>query len=90
MESPSSTTDISSIRRSVDESLAKIDSLIESLKLETEKIRSAIEKRIEELALTRYTATEQQKEELDNFLKDPYVIIPKRESEFYGVSGKLY
>ncbi len=74
MEPPSSTTaaDISSIRRSVDESLAKIDLLIESLKLEKEKIRSTIEKRIEELALTRYTTTEQ-KEELDNFLKEPYV-----------------
>ena len=84
MESPSSTTDISSIRRSVDESLAKIDSLIESLKLEREKIRSTIEKRIEELTLTRYTATE----ELDNFLKEPYVIIPKRENEFYVIAPR--
>ena len=89
MEPPSSTTaaDISSIRRSVDESLAKIDILIESLKLEKEKIRSTIEKRIEELALTRYTTTEQ-KEELDNFLKEPYVIIPKRESEFYVIAPR--
>ena len=89
MEPPSSTTaaDISSIRRSVDESLAKIDILIESLKLEKEKIRSTIEKRIEELALTRYTTTEQ-KEELDNFLKEPYVIIPKKENEFYVIAPR--
>ncbi len=92
MEPPSSATaiDISSIRRSVDESLAKIDLLIESLKLEKEKIRSTIERRIEELALTRYSATtaEQQKEELDNFLKEPYVMIPKRENEFYVIAPR--
>lgn len=40
----SSSTDTSSIRRSVDESLAKMDILIESLKLEREKVRSTFEK----------------------------------------------
>jgi hypothetical protein len=91
MESPSSTTtataDISSIRRSVEESLSRIDLLIESLKLEKEKIRSTIEKRIEELTLTRYTELQQQ--ELDEFLKEPYVIIPKREeNEFYVIAPR--
>ncbi|MDG6996855.1 MAG: hypothetical protein JRN52_13120 [Nitrososphaerota archaeon] len=76
-------TDISSIRRSVDESLAKMDSLIESLKLERENIRSTIEKRVEELTITRYTKEQQQ--ELDEFFKEPYVIIPKRENEFYVI-----
>ncbi|MGH2639087.1 MAG: hypothetical protein ACRDF4_07395 [Rhabdochlamydiaceae bacterium] len=89
METPSTTTDISSIRRSVDESLAKMDSLIESLKLERENIRSTIEKRVEELALTRYTREQQrQKEELDDFLKEPYVLIPKRESEYYVIAPR--
>jgi hypothetical protein len=86
MDSISSSNDISSIRRSVDESLAKMDSLIESLKLEREKIRSTIEKRVEELALTRYTA--EHKEELDSFLEEPYVIIPKRENEFYVIAPR--
>ena len=62
--------------------------MIDSLKLEREKIRSTIEKRIEELTLTRYTATEQQEQELDNFLKEPYVIIPKRENEFYVIAPR--
>jgi Type III restriction enzyme, res subunit len=89
METPSTTADISSIRRSIDESLAKMDSLIESLKLERENIRSTIESRVEELALTRYTKEQQQqKEELDDFLKEPYVIIPKRENEFYVIAPR--
>ena len=84
----SALSDILPIRRSVDESLAKIDSLIDSLKLEREKIRSTIEKRIEEITLTRYTTAEQRKEELASFLKEPHVIIPKRESEFYVIAQR--
>ena len=84
--STTTTDDISSIRRSVEESLAKMDSLIESLKLEREKIRSTMERRVEELSLTRYTREQQR--ELDDFLKEPYVIIPKRESEFYVIAPR--
>ncbi|MDG6906012.1 MAG: DEAD/DEAH box helicase family protein [Nitrososphaerota archaeon] len=82
----SSSNELSAIRRSVDESLAKMDSLIESLKLERENVRSTIERRVEELSLTRYTKEQQQ--ELNEFLKEPYVIIPKRENEFYVIAPR--
>ena len=77
---------LSDIRKSIEDSLSKMDSLIENLKIERANIKSGFEKRIEELALTRYSP--EQRQELDSFLKEPYVIIPKRENEFYVIAPR--
>lgn len=75
--------EISDVKRSVEESLGKMDILIENLKQERDKIRVEIEGKIEQMTLTKYN-----KEELDKFLDEPYAIIPKRENEFYVISPR--
>ncbi|MHA1868834.1 MAG: DEAD/DEAH box helicase [Candidatus Heimdallarchaeaceae archaeon] len=75
--------DISEVRKSVEESLAKMDELIENLKKERDSIKKEIEKKIEELQFGKFN-----KEEIEKFLEEPYVIIPKRENEFYVISPR--
>ena len=75
--------DLSEIRKSVEESLKKMDELIESIKKEREKIKEKIENKIEELQISKYKP-----EEIEEFLKEPYVVIPKRENEFWVISPK--
>lgn len=75
--------DISEIKKSLEENLSKMDELIENLKKEREKIKGEIDRKIEELQLGRFN-----KEEIENFLKEPYVIIPKRENEFYVIAPR--
>jgi DNA excision repair protein ERCC-3 len=75
--------DISEIKKSLEESLSKMDELIENLKKEREKIKEEIDKKIEELQLGKFN-----KEKIENFLKEPYVIIPKRENEFYVIAPR--
>lgn len=75
--------EISEVKKSVDESLSKMDSLIAGLKQEREKIKAELESKIEQLSVGKFN-----KDEIDEFLKEPYVIIPKRENEFYVIAPK--
>ena len=77
------TLDISEIKKSLDESIGRMDELIDSIKKERNKIKSEIEKRIEQLQIGKYN-----KEELKTFFEEPYVIIPKRENEYYVIAPK--
>jgi len=60
-----------------------MDELIEKLREERERIKNEIEKKIEQFQISKYNL-----DELDDFLKEPYVIIPKREKEFYVIAPK--
>jgi DNA excision repair protein ERCC-3 len=75
--------DISEIKKAVDSSLEKMDNLIESIKQERENIKVELESKIEQISIGKFN-----KEEIDDFLKEPYVIIPKRENEFYVIAPK--
>jgi len=75
--------DISEVRKSVDEALKKMDELIERLKEERDRIKAEIEKKIEQLQVSKYDI-----KGLDEFLEEPYCIIPKRENEYYVIAPK--
>jgi DNA excision repair protein ERCC-3 len=75
--------DVTKIKESVNDSLSKLDELIEKIKIEREEIKKTLENKIEQLFIGKYD-----KEEIDEFLKEPYVIIPKRENEFYVIAPR--
>ena len=75
--------DFTDLRKGIDENLDKFDALIEEIQKQRDKIRLEIEKKIEEVQFGKYN-----KEELGEFFKEPYVIIPKRENEFYVIAPK--
>ncbi|MHA1407945.1 MAG: DEAD/DEAH box helicase [Candidatus Heimdallarchaeaceae archaeon] len=64
---------IKELRDSFESSLQKIDSLIEQLKIEREKIKTEFQKRIESLQLNQYDLNQ-----LNEFFEEPYVILPTR------------
>jgi len=75
--------DIFEIKKDIERGLSRIDELIENIKKERDRIKEEIEKKIEYLQLGKYN-----KEELESFFEEPYVIIPKRENEFYVIAPK--
>jgi DNA excision repair protein ERCC-3 len=75
--------EITEIKKSIDESLKKMDDLIETLNQEREKIKRDLERKVEQIGFSKYN-----KEELGKFLEEPYVIIPKRENEYYVITPR--
>jgi len=75
--------DLTDLRKEINSNLNKLDSLIQQINEEREKIKKEIEEKIEEMQLGKYN-----KEELADFFKEPYVVIPKRENEFYVIAPK--
>lgn len=71
------------IRETVDSSLQKLDELVEAIKQERDNIKQEIGKKIEMIKLGQYN-----KDEIDSFLDEPYVVIPKRENEFYVIAPR--
>ena len=76
-------TEISDVRKNIDASLSMLDRFITQMQLERDKIQKEIESRTEQLSFGKYD-----KAELDSFLKEPYVIIPKRDNEYYVISPR--
>jgi DNA excision repair protein ERCC-3 len=76
-------TEISDVKKNIDASLSMLDQFIMQMQLERDKIRKEIDARTEQLSFGKYD-----KAELDTFLKEPYVIIPKRENEYYVISPR--
>ncbi len=74
--------DLAEIREAINSSLSKIDKIITQLKAEKERIKTELEKKIEEIQFSRFNINPK---ELEEFLKEPYVIIPKRKDEFYVI-----
>ena len=76
---------ISEIRKSVENSLKKIDEMIEAIKQEREKIAEEFKSKMEKLQLGQFN-----REELKNFFEEPYVILPTRRPEqWYVVAPKF-
>lgn len=71
------------MRKSIDESLAKMDAIIEEMQNQRDKIKQDIEKKVEQISFSKYN-----RDEVQSFLEEPYVIIPKRENEYYVVAPK--
>lgn len=75
---------IEEIRKSFEESLRKLDEYIEKIKEEREKIVEEFERKLEELKVF-----DVDKEKLKDFLKEPFVLIPKRKDEWYVIVPKF-
>lgn len=75
---------IEEIRKSFEESLRKIDEYIDKIKKEREKIVEEFGKRLEELKVVGVD-----KEQLEEFLKEPFIMLHKRGHEWYVVVPKF-
>ncbi|HDD71538.1 MAG TPA: hypothetical protein ENF99_00945 [Candidatus Aenigmarchaeota archaeon] len=75
---------IEEIRRSFEESLRKLDDYIAKIQAEREKIVEEFEKKLEELKIFNVD-----REKLREFLKEPFVLIPKRKEEWYVIVPKF-
>jgi len=75
---------ISELRKSFETSLEKIDQLIESMKVERNRIKEEFEKRMEKLRFGQLDL-----DQIEDFLEEPYVIIPTRRPEqWYVIAPK--
>jgi DNA excision repair protein ERCC-3 len=75
--------DLTDLRKNINENLERFGSLIEEIQKQRDKIKKEIEEKIEQIQFGKYN-----KDELGEFFKEPYVIIPKRENEFYVIAPK--
>jgi len=75
---------IEEIRKSLEESLRKLDEYIAKIQAERERIAEEFEKKLEELKVFNVD-----KEKLRDFLKEPFVLIPKRKEEWYVIVPKF-
>ena len=75
---------IEEIRKSLEESLRKLDEYIAKIQAERERIAEELEKKLEELKVFNVD-----KEKLRDFLKEPFVLIPKRKEEWYVIVPKF-
>ncbi|WP_456329944.1 RNA-guided endonuclease TnpB family protein [Archaeoglobus sp.] len=71
-------SELEKVRKSFEEGLAKLDQLIEQLKAERDRLQREIEQKLNELKTLNYIP-----EELESFLEEPYLIMPKKKDEFY-------
>lgn len=75
--------DISELKKSANDTISRMDQLMTQIQEERDKFEKEIENRIESLFVGKYN-----REELDNFFHEPYVIIPKRENEYWVIVPK--
>lgn len=75
--------DLLDLRKSINQDMEKFDALLLKIQEQRVKIQKDIESKIEQLQLSKYD-----KDELANFFKEPYCIIPKRENEYYIIAPK--
>ncbi len=73
-------SELEKVRKSFEEGLEKLDQLIEQLKAERDRLQREIEQRLSELKILNYIP-----EELESFLEEPYLIMPKKKDEFYVI-----
>jgi len=76
--------DVTNLRKEIDKVLERFDELIEEIEKQKENITNEIETKIDRFLLGKYN-----KDELENFFDEPYVVVPKRENEFYVVVPKF-
>jgi len=75
---------IGEIRKSFEESLKKLDEYIEKIQEERERLVKEFEDKLEELKVF-----EIDKNALKDFLKEPYVLIPRKKDEYYVIVPKF-
>ena len=75
---------IPTIIKSIEESLRRLDELVAHINEQKEKLKSELESRLEQLQLTNYNL-----DSLDEFLEEPYCILPKKKDEFWIVVPKF-
>ena len=75
--------DTSDVRARLDDGMDKLDEAISEMKRQRDELKSEISRKITALQLGNYD-----KNLLDEFFEEPYVIIPKRENEFYVISPR--
>ena len=75
---------IEEIRKSFEESLKRLDEYIEKIQEEREKLVKEFEEKLEELK-----TFEIDKDALRDFLKEPYVLIPRKKDEYYVIVPKF-
>jgi len=73
----------SSLRHELDASMEKFDLLLHQIQKQRNDVKSLIDEKVEQLQLGKYD-----KGEIDSFFQEPYVVIPKRENEFYVVAPR--
>ena len=76
--------ELEEVRRSFEDGLTKLDQLIEQLKAERDMLQREIEQKLNEIKTMNYIP-----EELESFLKEPYLIIPRKRDEFYVIVPKF-
>lgn len=75
--------DLVKLKKETDETLSKFDILIEQIERQRSKIKKELDSKIEKLQLSKYNT-----EELSDFFDEPYVVIPKRENEYYVIAPR--
>jgi len=72
--------DTSDIKRLFSEAMSKMDALLHQIQCQRDRIAREMEEKITQLQLGRFDSSQ-----LEEFFKEPYLVIPKRENEFYVV-----
>ena len=66
-------SDVSDVRKAFEDSLRRVDELIEGMRSERDRIKTEFERRLE---MVRFDQVDW--ERFEEFFEEPYVIIPKR------------
>ena len=78
--------EIEVIRKQVEESFKKIDEYIQSILEERERLKKEFEEKLEKFKTFKFDL---KPELLEEFLKEPYVLIPKKHDAYYVVVPKF-
>ncbi len=76
-------SELADVRKKFEDALSRLDELIDRLREERERIRREFEERLDQLMVGKVDLTQ-----LETFLEEPYVILPKGKDEFYVVVPK--
>jgi len=76
-------SELDEIRKAFKEGLNKLDELIERMREERERLRREFEERLSALSVKGFDI-----EGLEEFLEEPYVLLPKSKDEYYVIVPK--
>ena len=79
----SSELNYESIKKSVSETLDKLEAMKQQIQALQDQLKAELENTVEKLMFT-----DVRKEDIKEFLEEPYVLIPKRENEWYVIVPK--
>jgi len=75
--------EVSEVRKTFEDSLRKIDELIEGMRVERDRIKAEFERRLD---MVRFGQVDWSR--FEEFFEEPYVIVPKRPNEWYVIAPK--